>query len=69
MQSTQMHEALSPTDHMDLQVRVRSTLAHLSQTGALPPGLFQDVGRVAFLRAQDWGLALELCAEQLDLLS
>jgi len=33
-----MHEALSmsPTSHDDLQARVRSTLARLSQTGALP---------------------------------
>src|SRR5512147_1418997 len=33
-----MHEALSTTtpSHEDLQARVRSTLARLSQTGALP---------------------------------
>ena len=38
MEAIQMHETLSPgpLHHEDLQARVRSTLARLSQTGALP---------------------------------
>jgi putative nucleotidyltransferase with HDIG domain len=38
MENAPMHEALSTTtpSHEDLQARVRSTLARLSQTGALP---------------------------------
>lgn len=38
MEAMSTHEALSPSEvqHEDLQARVRSTLARLSQTGALP---------------------------------